>query len=712
MKRIILSIALLAGISLAALAQNIIPQPVSVVMGKGTVGKGATTIAAIDASFLQKDGYKIVIGKKNIQIKAQNETGLQYANETLSQLRTQYGEALPQMTITDYPRFEWRGLMLDCSRHFYTLEYLKKQVDILAHYKMNRLHLHLTDDQGWRIEIKRYPELTQQGAWREFNQQDSICMKDYKDQPEFELDPRFIIHHEGKTLYGGYYTQEQLRELVKYAAERHVEIIPEVDMPGHTQAISALHPEFTATGEAKWGTVFSVPLTPAKEEVYEYLQNILDEVLDIFPSHYIHIGADEVEKDTWKKSEACNALMQREGIQTYEALQSYFVHRIQKYLEGKGRQMICWDDAMEGGLDSKADVMYWRYWTAGVPEKSVKEGHHVIFTPGAPMYIAHAERPMYEIYNYDGFDNIPEEYEHLVRGGQVSLWGESMSNYRRADVCIYPRMLALAERLWTPKDKAVWKSFKKRLEQEKKWLAEHDVVCGKTASQLNAMQKTNIEKQQLEVTFDSDFADADIRYTLDGTMPNSTSLAYNDEPLCVKKGEKAVDMVAAIMKDGKPQEPVFRRHMEYHKAVGAKVEYLSGHWYESYKAAELATFTDGKRGVENGYGDGLWQGFLTDIDVCVDLGETMDINDVTMRFLQDAGPGIFMPSKVLISLSADGENYLSNWTIDNDVPTDKMGVIIKDFQKEFPAGTKARYIKIKALNTQKAFIFADEIVVR
>lgn len=711
MKKLVVCIFLCVGFANAVLAQNIIPQPVSVVMGKGIVAKGAVVSAAIDSSFGQKDEYQIVVGKKDICIKAQNEAGLQYAKETLSQLRTQYGEDIPQMTITDYPRFEWRGLMLDCSRHFYTLEYLKKQVDILAHYKMNRLHLHLTDDQGWRIEIKRYPELTQQGAWREFNQQDSICLKDYKDQPEFALDPRFIIHHEGKALYGGYYTQEQLRELVRYASEHHVEIIPEIDMPGHTQAISSLHPEFTATGEAKWGTVFSVPLTPAKDEVYEYLQNILDEVIDIFPSKFIHIGADEVEKDTWKKSDACKTLMQKEGIETYEALQSYFVHKIQKYLESKGRQIICWDDAMEGGLDSDADVMYWRYWTAGVTDKAFKEGHHVIFTPGAPMYIAHPENPMYEIYNYDGFDTVPAEYEHLIRGGQVSLWGESMSNYRRADYCIYPRMLALAERLWTPKDKANWKSFKKRLEPEKRWLEAHDVVLGKIVSLLNAIQNTNLDKQQLEVTFDSDFAEADIRYTLDGTTPTKDSFAYNDEPILVKEGENAVDVVAAIMNGEIPQEPVFRRHLDYHKAIGAKVEYLSGRWYESYKAGELATFTDGKRGVENGYGDGLWQGFLTSFEVVVDLAEVMEINSISMRFLQDAGPGIFMPGTVEYSLSEDGVSYDEPVVIKSDIPTDKMGVIVKDFTHTYNS-SRARYIKVKAQNTQKAFIFADEIVVK
>lgn len=711
MKRIVACIAICVGFMTTSIAQSIIPQPVSVVMGKGTTGKGVVVKTNIDSSFLKKDGYQIFIGKKDIRVKAQSNAGLQYANETLSQLRSQYGDVLPQMTITDYPRFEWRGLMLDCSRHFYTLEYLKKQVDILAHYKMNRLHLHLTDDQGWRIEIKRYPELTQQGAWREFNQQDSICMKDYKDMPEFALDPRFIIHHEGKTLYGGFYTQEQLRDLVSYAKERNVEIIPEIDMPGHTQAISALHPEFTATGEATWGTVFSVPLSPANEDVYEYLQNILDEVIDIFPSKYIHIGADEVEKDTWKKSEACKMLMEREGIDTYEQLQSYFVHRIHKYLKSKGRQMICWDDAMEGGLDSDVDVMYWRYWTAGVVDEAVKNGHNIIFTPGAPMYIAHAERPMYEIYNYDGYDTLPAEYEHLVLGGQVSLWAENMSNYRRADYCIYPRMLALAERLWTPKDKADWKSFKKRLEVEKRWLEAKDVVLGKTVSMLNAIQTTDLANERLVLTFDSDFADADIRYTLDGSMPTASSLAYDDKPLYIKPGDKAVDVVAAIMKNGVAQEPMFKRHLEYHKAVGAKVDYLNGRWYESYKAGELATFTDGKRGIETGYGDGLWQGFMTDFEVVVDLGSVQDISSVSMRFLQDVGAGIFFPGQIDFSLSEDGHDYGLKKTINTDVPNDKKGVIIKDYTLE-DLSQRTRYIKVKAHNVHKAFIFADEIVVR
>lgn len=684
---------------------HLIPAPVSVELGNGTANVQNTSIR-IDQSYPHADGYTLVINEKGATVEAQSTAGAQYARETLAQLKEQYGDDVPQMTITDYPQYEWRGLMLDCSRHFYTIEYLKRQIDMLARYKMNRLHLHLTDDQGWRVEIKRYPLLTQQGAWREFNQQDSICMKDYADQPEFELDPRFIIHNGDKTLYGGYYTQEELRDLVKYAEERHVEIIPEVDMPGHTQAISAIYPQFTTTGEAQWGTVFSVPLSPAKEEVYEFLQNVLDEIIDIFPSKYIHIGADEVEKDTWKKDDACKALMEKEGLKDYNELQSYFVKRIQKYLKSKGREMICWDDALEGGLDKETDIMYWRYWVAGVAQKTVEAGHHVIFTPGNPMYIAHPESPLYDVYHFDGWDKVSPEYRHLVRGGQVSLWGESQSNYRRADYCIFPRMIALAERLWTPSEKADWLSFKKRLEVEKQWLEAHDILYGKTNSLLSAMQTTDLDNKQILVTFDSDFADPDIRYTLDGKTPTMKSLRFDGTPVAISK---PTDIVAAIMDNGKPTEPMFVRHLEYHKAVGAKVEYVKGRWYESYKAGEVATFTDGKRGG-NSYGDGLWQGLTNDFEVIVDLGKATDIREFSMRFMQDIDPGVFMPGKVDIAFSNDGKAFGPVTTISNDIPDTKHGVIIKDFQKKVKE--KAQFVKVSVKLANPGFVFADEIVIR
>lgn len=713
-----LTLGLTLAMGVKAQQVNVIPQPAEVVIGKGTVDADKTICSYQTTATPVKEGaYTLTISKNSITIETGDDAGVQYAEETLKQLKAQYGHAIPAMTIKDAPQYEWRGLMLDCSRHFYTLEYLKQTVDRLAHFKMNRLHLHLTDDQGWRIEIKRYPQLTQQGAWREFNQQDSICIKDYADRPEFQLDPRFIIKNGDKTLYGGFYTQEELRELVRYATERHVEIIPEIDMPGHTQAISSLYPQFTATGEAKWGTVFSYPLSPAKEEVYTFMQNILDEVLDIFPSQYIHIGADEVEKETWKKSDECKALMEREGYQTYEALQSYFVNRIHKYLRSKGREMICWDDAIEGGdykasdnsgaLESSANIMYWRYWVGGVPQHVVEQGHPIIFTPGDPMYIASLGGPLYNIYNYDGYDKIAPEYQHLVRGGQVCLWAEGISNYRRADYSIYPRLLALAERLWTPNESRNWLSFKKRLDVAKQWLSAQDIQYAKTDAVLSAIQTTDLQHQQMLLTFDSEFADPDIRYTLDGSTPTMNSSIYNNKALAITK---PVDVVAAIMENGQPKEPMFRRHLEYHKAVGAKVEYTTRRWHESYKAAEMATFTDGKRGTDRGFGDGLWQGFTSSFEVVVDLGKEMPVESLSMRFLQDIGPGVFMPGSVEFSFSTDSTTYGSPLVANNTTPNDVKGVFVQDFAVQTNSST--RYIKVKANNTQGGFIFADEIVVK
>ena len=696
---------------------HVIPYPVKVELKNSRVSlpQSAPVSSKIDASLGHADEYRLNISRKGIDIVAQSKAGLQYAYETLAQLRAQYGEEMPVLSITDYPRYEWRGLMLDCSRHFYTLEYLKKQVDMLAHYKMNRLHLHLTDDQGWRMEIKRYPELTQQGAWRTFNQQDSICIDTYKDQPEFALDPRFIIHNGGHTLYGGFYTQEELRSLVAYAQERHVEIIPEIDMPGHTQAISSIYPQFTATGEASWGTIFSVPLSPAKEEVYTFLQHILDEVIDIFPSRYIHIGADEVEKNTWRESRECREMMERLGFKTYEALQSYFVNRIHDYLKQKGREMICWDDAIEGGdyyapdaagaLSTDANVMYWRYWVGGVPQRVTELGHHIIFTPGDPMYVANPDGPLYNIYHYPGLDLVPDSLQHLVRGGQVSLWGESMSNFRRADYCIYPRLVALAERLWTPSEGRDWQDFKERLDVEKAWLTAHDVHYARTNALLTAMQTADKDRKCMLLSFDSEYANPDIRYTLDGTVPTVSSLRYDGQPISITDPQT---VTAAIMENGTPREPLFVRELEYHKAVGATVSYTTARWHESYKAAEVATFTDGRRGG-NGYGDGLWQGFTRSFDVVLDLGSVMPVKEFSMRFMQNIDPGVFMPGKVEVACSEDGTNYGAVKTIINDTPDTQKGTIIKPFATSLDG--KARFVKVHVEN-QKGFVFSDEIVIR
>src|SRR6202012_3130186 len=291
---------------------------------------------------------------------------------------------LPAVSITDAPTYAWRGMHLDVWRHFFSIAYLKKFINVMSLYKMNKLHLHLTDDQGWRIEIKKYPKLTEEGAWRTFDKNDSACMKRAKDNPDFEIDPSHIIHKDGKTLYGGFYTQAQMKGIVAYAAARHIDIVPEIDMPGHMMAAINSYPFLTCNGENKFGELFSRPICPCNETTFEFAENVYSEIMEIFPSKYIHIGGDEVDRSDWAKSDACKALMQREGIKDLPALQSYFINRMEKFFNAHGRKLIGWDEIIEGGISPTAIVMYWRSWVPDAPVKAVKNGNKVIMTPGNP----------------------------------------------------------------------------------------------------------------------------------------------------------------------------------------------------------------------------------------------------------------------------------------------------------------------------------------
>ncbi|WP_262490195.1 beta-N-acetylhexosaminidase [Hymenobacter coccineus] len=334
-----------------------------------------TIVLAYDAAIGAPEGYRLTVTPQRVTLAAREPAGMFRAVQTVRQLLPPSIERagpgaplqLPALRIQDQPAYAWRGMHLDVARHFFSVAYLKKHLDLLALYKFNKLHLHLTDDQGWRIEIKKYPELTAQGAWRTFNSQDSSCIRKSKDNPDFALDPQHLRQRNGRTEYGGFYTQAQLRDVIAYAGARHIEIIPEIDMPGHMMAALRAYPDLSCTGSATWGKEFSVPLCPCNEGTYTFAENVLSEVAALFPSPYVHIGADEVEKTTWAQAGACTALMQREGIKDVNGLQSYFVRRIERFLQSKGKKMIGWDEVLDGGVDASATVMYWRSWVPGAP---------------------------------------------------------------------------------------------------------------------------------------------------------------------------------------------------------------------------------------------------------------------------------------------------------------------------------------------------------
>jgi hexosaminidase len=528
MKKVFTAIALLVCMFTNAQEVSIIPQPTSVTKKEGSFSISAKTTLQIKnagqqkaANFLNKYlqefyGFQLKVtvgnGAKNaislvntnsnapkgtytlessgngVVINGANEEGVFYGVQSLIQLlpiQKSSALSIPAVSIQDQPRFVYRGMHLDEGRHFLGMDFVKKYIDFIAMYKLNTFHWHLTEDQGWRIEIKKYPKLTTVGGYRNAT-----------------IVGRYPGKGSSNTKYGGFYTQAQIKEIVKYAADRFVTIIPEIEMPGHASAAIAAYPELScfpnestpaiptmhsaATLEAlkkpgtkivqeTWG-VFDDVFAPT-ENTFTFLQNVLDEVMALFPSTYIHIGGDECPKESWKRSEFCQKLIKEKGLKDEHGLQSYFIGRIEKYLNSKGRQIIGWDEILEGGLAPNATVMSWRGEKGGI--EAAKEKHNVIMTPGGWMYFDHQQNKKEDSVTIGGYTTIQKVYSYeplpkemdpadykYVLGAQANLWTEYISNTAKAEYMVFPRMSALSEVLWTNKENKSWPSFEKKLLHE------------------------------------------------------------------------------------------------------------------------------------------------------------------------------------------------------------------------------------------------------
>ena len=683
-------------------------QPLSEEQGNNKI------IVKISDRTLPAEGYELEITKNQITLSANEGAGIYYAIQTIRQLlpaevesgKIQQTVALPALFISDYPAFNWRGMNLDVSRHFFSIDYLKRHIDRLSLYKFNKLHLHLTDDQGWRVEIKKYPKLTEEGAWRVFNKQDSLCMERANENPEYNIDAEHIITKDGKQLYGGFYTQEQIKDLVKYAQSKHVELIPEIDMPGHMMAVTNLYPNLSSNEKSGWGGLFSYPLNVAKEETYTFVEDILSEIAELFPSKYVHIGADEVDKRFWSESPETQVFMKKEGITSVDELQSYFVHRVQKFLASKGKETIAWDEALEGNISPDILIMYWRTWVAGVPEKAVKNGNRVINAQGDPLYLGAGESSMYNIYHFNVVRNtIPEDKALLILGAHASIWTEMTPSEKRADARIFPRLIALSEAVWLSEELRNWDSFKYRVNNQLPRLDNLGVNYSHSSSYaLIPVMKVDTIAKQIAITFDSEKYRPDIFYTTDGTTPTMQSNKYTGTFYI--KGSN--DIQAAIFVDGKMMEPTLSLSADYHKAIGKKVTYKRL-WNLSYPAGDAGTLTDGYRGGSS-YNDGYWQGFTSNLDVVIDMGESTELNNFSSMFMQNIGPGLYMPNMIDVSLSEDGVNFEKVLTIENDIPKTEQGLILKKFSGSLK-GKKARYVQVFAHNLNRGFIFVDEIVI-
>ncbi len=428
------------------------------------------TLRIIKTDTLGKEGYLMNIHAKGVDIMASTCHGLFYGIQSLRQLTAVYKGNIPCAQIYDKPRFVWRGMHLDVCRHFMPTEFVKKYIDYIAMHKMNTFHWHLTDDQGWRIEIKKYPELTANAAWRK-----STVIGHHNDRP-WKYDT---------IRYGGFYTQEEIKEIVAYATARYVNVVPEIELPGHAQAAISAYPWLGCRPDTiidvrrQWGV--STFIFNVNDSVFSFLENVMDEVLTLFPSPYIHVGGDEALKDQWIASPYIQAKIKELGLKDEHALQSWFIQRMEKYINSKGRKIIGWDEILEGGLAPNAAVMSWRGMRGGI--EAAKQKHYVVMTPGSNCYFDsyqgfYKEEPLAiggfltqeEVYNFEPIPrDLTIEEQKYILGAQGNVWTEYILNGAHVEYMIFPRMTALSEVLWTPAELKSWSSFSKRMALVVKW---------------------------------------------------------------------------------------------------------------------------------------------------------------------------------------------------------------------------------------------------
>ena len=589
------------------------------------------------------ESYTLSVTPQRIEIRATSGAGLFYGMQTLLQLMQPAGTgsySVASVEIEDTPRFAYRGLMLDVSRHFSTKEFIKKQIDALAYYKINRLHLHLTDAAGWRLEIKKYPLLTDFAAWRT----DPTWKKWWNGGRKY-------LRYDEPGASGGYYTQDDIREILEYARQHYITVIPEIEMPSHSEEVLAAYPQLSCSGEPYKNSDFCI----GNEETFTFLENVLTEVMELFPSEYIHVGGDEAGKSAWKTCPKCQKRMKDEHLANVDELQSYLIHRIEKFLNNHGRRLLGWDEILQGGIAPNATVMSWRGEEGGIA--AVTSGHHAIMTPGAYCYMDSYQDapysqpeaiggylPLKKVYAYDPVPaSLTAEQAKLVYGVQGNLWVEYIPTPEHVEYMIYPRMLALAEVAWSAPERKSWPDFHTRA--------------------LSAV--------------------ADLQ----------------------KKGYHPFDLSKEIGSRPESLQPVS------HLALGKKVIYNSP-YSPHYPAQGNTALTDGIRGDWT-YGDGSWQGFISDnrLDVTIDMEKETPIHSITAAFMQVVGAEVFLPETVIISISDDGINFTElqkqHFEVSKETP-------IRFTDISWQGEAKGRYVRYQAQAGSEfgGWIFTDEIIVK
>ncbi|MFI3295050.1 MAG: family 20 glycosylhydrolase [Rikenellaceae bacterium] len=486
------------------------------------------------------EAYTMKVSQGGIEINGAAAAGIIMATSTLQQLIPEHcpqGAAVPYVEIEDYPRFDYRGVHLDVSRHFYTKEQVKDLLDLMARYKLNKFHWHLTDDQGWRIEIKQYPMLVDSGAYRRFNNHDRECQLYAKTQQEDSyIIPEELMKINGRdTLYGGYYTQDDIREVVAYAAQRNIDVLPEIDMPGHLMGAIMGYPYISCLGKAQWGASFSDPLCVGNDQALEFVKNIYTEVAGLFPYEYMHLGADEVEKTRWKACEKCQARMKAEGLTTEEELQAWFVHDMEKHFNSLGKKLMGWDEIIEGGLSETATIMWWRNWAPDAVPQATSSGNKVVMSPCFEMYFDLGEGPktLRSCYEFDPvLPKLDEQQAQHILGVQGNIWCERIPTVSRMHHQSFPRMLALAETGWSQKETKDWDSFFDRFIAEADFLDAKDINY--RIPNITGFENVNVFTDSIRIELENPLPNIAIRYTTDGSIPTINSELYT-QPITLRE---------------------------------------------------------------------------------------------------------------------------------------------------------------------------------
>lgn len=671
------------------------------------------------AQLKNEEAYTLEVSNDTILIASKTAQGVFYGVQTLLQMipvNLEFGAEflIPGVKIDDAPRFPYRGMHLDVGRHFYEVSFIKKYIDLIAELKMNTFHWHLTEDQGWRIEIKKYPKLQEVAAYRK-----ETLVGHYSDQPH-----RF----DGKR-YGGYYTQEQIKDIVAYAQQRMVTIVPEIEMPGHSTAAIAAYPSLGCTGEQvtvarKWG-VFEEVYCP-KEETFKFLEDVIDEVAALFPGKYIHIGGDEAPKTRWKNCKHCQQLIREKGLHDVHGLQSYFITRMEKYINSKGKQIIGWDEILEGGLAPNATVMSWR-GTAGAV-KAAQQQHPVILTPTSNCYFDYYQSdnsdeplaiggflPLKKVYE---FDPIPKELKPeertFVLGAQGNVWTEYMPTSKQVEYMAFPRAAALSEVVWS--ENKNYTDFTQRLETLQQRWKKRDLNF---ANHLYDVTGTLMRKsQQLHYKLQTT-TNQRIYYTTDGDHVPEASFVPYSEPIPVNHSMTIKAQV--VDTQGNKLGAIFEQKIDLHKGVGAVIN-IDKNPHPSYDAGGKEALINGISGSDKRYGDKEWLGFWgQDITVTITFEKPTPVKTLTTRFHNGNGQWIYAPKQIISRVEPKNgpsirfETQVNLNSDANMIPvkvqlSEKEAILVKKIQLFVPNFGNIPTGQQGAGN--KAWTFIDEIVLK